>query len=91
MMRTTSGSVTRSLGTRRRCGSSGGQGSRDAACGGYEGYLADPDGDLWELAWGAFELNEVGHSKSRDHGPAARHVATTWGTKPRPRGWGVAS
>ncbi|MGH9293131.1 MAG: VOC family protein [Acidimicrobiales bacterium] len=28
--------------------------------GGYAGYFADPDGYLWEVAFGAFELNEDG-------------------------------
>jgi catechol 2,3-dioxygenase-like lactoylglutathione lyase family enzyme len=32
----------------------------DVFWGGYSGYFADPDGYLWEVAWGAFELNEDG-------------------------------
>jgi hypothetical protein len=28
--------------------------------GGYSGYFTDPDGYLWEVAWGAFEFNEDG-------------------------------
>jgi catechol 2,3-dioxygenase-like lactoylglutathione lyase family enzyme len=28
--------------------------------GGYSGYFADPDGHLWEVAWGAFDFNEDG-------------------------------
>jgi uncharacterized protein len=28
--------------------------------GGYSGYFADPDGYLWEVAWGAFEFEEDG-------------------------------
>lgn len=28
--------------------------------GGYSGYFADPDGYLWEVAWGAFDFNEDG-------------------------------
>jgi hypothetical protein len=31
-----------------------------ASWGGYEGYFTDPDGYLWEVAWGAFEFNEDG-------------------------------
>ena len=31
-----------------------------AEWGGYEGYFTDPDGYLWEVAWGAFEFNEDG-------------------------------
>lgn len=32
----------------------------DTAWGGYSGYFADPDGYLWEVAWGAFPFNEDG-------------------------------
>lgn len=28
--------------------------------GGYSGYFADPDGHVWEIAYGAFPLNEDG-------------------------------
>lgn len=28
--------------------------------GGYSGYFADPDGYLWEVAWGAFDFEEDG-------------------------------
>ena len=28
--------------------------------GGYSGYFSDPDGHLWEVAWGAFEFNDDG-------------------------------
>ena len=28
--------------------------------GGYGGYFSDPDGYLWEVAWGAFEMREDG-------------------------------
>lgn len=34
--------------------------AQDAFWGGYSGYFADPDGYLWEVAWGAFEFNEDG-------------------------------
>jgi hypothetical protein len=30
-----------------------------APCG-YPGYCTDPDGHLWEVAWGAFDVNEDG-------------------------------
>ena len=30
----------------------------DTDWGGYSGYFADPDGYLWEVAWGAFEFND---------------------------------
>ena len=28
--------------------------------GGYSGYFSDPDGYLWEIAWGAFEIKADG-------------------------------
>lgn len=28
--------------------------------GGYGGYFSDPDGYLWEVAWGAFDIREDG-------------------------------
>ena len=28
--------------------------------GGYGGYFSDPDGHLWEVAWGAFDLRDDG-------------------------------
>ncbi|MGA3066154.1 MAG: VOC family protein [Tepidisphaeraceae bacterium] len=28
--------------------------------GGYSGYFSDPDGYLWEIAWGAFEFRDDG-------------------------------
>jgi hypothetical protein len=34
--------------------------AQETAWGGYAGYFTDPDGYLWEVAWGAFELNEDG-------------------------------
>ena len=32
----------------------------EAPWGGYSGYFTDPDGYLWEVAWGAFEFREDG-------------------------------
>jgi catechol 2,3-dioxygenase-like lactoylglutathione lyase family enzyme len=32
----------------------------DTFWGGYSGYFADPDGYLWEVAWGAVDFNEDG-------------------------------
>jgi catechol 2,3-dioxygenase-like lactoylglutathione lyase family enzyme len=32
----------------------------DTFWGGYSGYFSDPDGYLWEIAWGAFEFNDDG-------------------------------
>ncbi|MGD0054823.1 MAG: VOC family protein [Acidimicrobiales bacterium] len=34
--------------------------AQDTAWGGYAGYFTDPDGYLWEVAWGAFEFNGDG-------------------------------
>ena len=32
----------------------------DTFWGGYSGYFTDPDGYVWEVAWGAFEFNDDG-------------------------------
>lgn len=32
----------------------------EAEWGGYAGYFTDPDGYLWEVAWGAFDFNDDG-------------------------------
>jgi catechol 2,3-dioxygenase-like lactoylglutathione lyase family enzyme len=34
--------------------------AQDAFWGGYSGYFSDPDGYLWEVAWGAFPFREDG-------------------------------
>lgn len=34
--------------------------AEDTFWGGHSGYFTDPDGHLWEIAWGAFEFNEDG-------------------------------
>ena len=34
--------------------------ARDTEWGGYSGYFSDPDGYLWEVAWGAFDFREDG-------------------------------
>jgi catechol 2,3-dioxygenase-like lactoylglutathione lyase family enzyme len=34
--------------------------AQDAFWGGYSGYFTDPDGYLWEVAWGAFPLRDDG-------------------------------
>jgi uncharacterized protein len=34
--------------------------AQDTFWGGYSGYFSDPDGYLWEIAWGAFEFKEDG-------------------------------
>ncbi|WP_319498611.1 VOC family protein [uncultured Cohaesibacter sp.] len=33
----------------------------DTFWGGYSGYFSDPDGYVWEIAWGAFPIGEDGH------------------------------
>ncbi|HTV49412.1 MAG TPA: VOC family protein [Phycisphaerae bacterium] len=32
----------------------------DTDWGGYSGYFSDPDGYLWEVAWGAFKMRDDG-------------------------------
>ncbi len=34
--------------------------AQDAFWGGYSGYFSDPDGHLWEVAFGAFPFNDDG-------------------------------
>lgn len=34
--------------------------ARDTEWGGYSGYFSDPDGYLWEIAYGAFDFKEDG-------------------------------
>jgi uncharacterized protein len=34
--------------------------AQGASWGGYSGYFSDPDGYVWEIAWGAFEFREDG-------------------------------
>jgi catechol 2,3-dioxygenase-like lactoylglutathione lyase family enzyme len=34
--------------------------AQQAEWGGYSGYFSDPDGYLWEVAWGAFEIRDDG-------------------------------
>jgi catechol 2,3-dioxygenase-like lactoylglutathione lyase family enzyme len=34
--------------------------AQDTEWGGYSGYFSDPDGYLWEVAWGAFDFREDG-------------------------------
>lgn len=34
---------------------------QDAFWGGYSGYFTDPDGHMWEIAWGAFPIKPDGH------------------------------
>lgn len=34
--------------------------AQDTFWGGYSGYFSDPDGFLWEVAWGAFDFNDDG-------------------------------
>ena len=34
--------------------------AQDTFWGGYSGYFSDPDGHLWEVAYGAFDLREDG-------------------------------
>lgn len=34
--------------------------AQDTEWGGYSGYFSDPDGYVWEVAWGAFKFNDDG-------------------------------
>ena len=34
--------------------------AQDTFWGGYSGYFSDPDGYLWEIAWGAFDFRDDG-------------------------------
>jgi uncharacterized protein len=34
--------------------------ARNTDWGGYSGYFSDPDGYLWEIAWGAFDFRDDG-------------------------------
>jgi predicted lactoylglutathione lyase len=34
--------------------------AQDAFWGGYSGYFSDPDGHIWEVAWGAFPIKTDG-------------------------------
>jgi catechol 2,3-dioxygenase-like lactoylglutathione lyase family enzyme len=34
--------------------------AQDTEWGGYSGYFSDPDGYLWEVAWGAFDFRDDG-------------------------------
>ncbi len=34
--------------------------AQDTDWGGYSGYFSDPDGYLWEIAWGAFDFRDDG-------------------------------
>jgi len=34
--------------------------AQDTFWGGYSGYFSDPDGHLWEVAWGAFDFRDDG-------------------------------
>ena len=37
--------------------------AQDTFWGGHSGYFTDPDGYLWEVAWGAFKFNDDGSLK----------------------------
>ncbi len=44
----------------RRAGGKIEKQAQDASWGGYSGYFSDPDGYLWEVAWGAFDFRDDG-------------------------------
>lgn len=57
------GEVDRVLARAERAGAKIEKAAQDTFWGGYAGYFSDPDGYLWEVAWGAFEFNEDGSLK----------------------------
>ena len=48
------------LGSAARAGGKIEKPGQDAFWGGYSGYFSDPDGYLWEVAWGAFPFRADG-------------------------------
>lgn len=44
----------------RRAGAKIEKPAADTAWGGYSAYFSDPDGYLWEVAWGAFDFRDDG-------------------------------
>jgi hypothetical protein len=52
--------VDRLLAEAERAGGKIEKPAQDAFWGGYSGYFSDPDGYLWEVAWGAFPIREDG-------------------------------
>jgi uncharacterized glyoxalase superfamily protein PhnB len=56
----TKGEVDRVLAEAERAGGRVEKPGQDTFWGGYSGYFSDPDGHLWEVAWGAFPIREDG-------------------------------
>jgi len=56
----TSGEVDDVLAAAARAGAEIIKPADDTEWGGYSGYFADPDGHVWEVAWGAFPFNDDG-------------------------------
>ncbi len=56
----TKGEVEEVLEKARRAGGRVEKPAKDAFWGGFSGYFSDPDGYLWEVAFGAFDFNEDG-------------------------------
>lgn len=56
----TKGEVAELLEKAERAGGRIEKPAQDAFWGGYSGYFSDPDGYLWEVAFGAFDLNDDG-------------------------------
>lgn len=52
--------VDRTLALAREAGAKIEKPAADTFWGGYSGYFSDPDGYLWEVAWGAFDFREDG-------------------------------
>jgi uncharacterized protein len=56
----TKGDVDRVLQQAEKAGGRIERAGHETEWGGYAGYFSDPDGYLWEVAWGAFEMREDG-------------------------------
>jgi len=54
------GEVDELLATAKAAGAHIVKPAADTFWGGYSGYFSDPDGYVWEVAWGAFEFNNDG-------------------------------
>jgi catechol 2,3-dioxygenase-like lactoylglutathione lyase family enzyme len=52
--------VKRILERARQAGAKIEKSAQDTEWGGYSGYFSDPDGYLWEVAWGAFQFRDDG-------------------------------
>lgn len=54
------GEVDQVLSLAQKAGANLEKPAQETFWGGYSGYFSDPDGYLWEVAWGAFDFKEDG-------------------------------